>query len=170
MYQQQVKKVGWSIGSIIMICSHFHMETLLGTNISSRFSGLLSRWSSFGKRGQLEGKSCWSFNVNHGRSSPQKAFYRARVVSTWHVFVLFSSGVFPRNRKRRFVPHPGWNGEKNGLSPLLGCFVCWEIFCFWAGKNDQQQSWVVNFRHWKQSGLGISRKIEIHDFPQQLHL
>ena len=38
------------IGSSIMICSHFRIKTLLGTNISSLLKGRLSRWFSFGKR------------------------------------------------------------------------------------------------------------------------
>ena len=71
---------------------------------------------------------------------------------------FFSSGVFPEKTasgdlSRILVE----NGEKKCLSPLLGCFVEGS-FAFWARKNGQQQSGVVNFRHWKQSGLGSKSK------------
>ena len=58
--------------------------------------------------------------------------------------------------------------KKKCLSPLLGCFIE-GLFVFGRKKRPTTKR-GGKLAKMKQSGLGISRKIEIHDFLQQLHL
>lgn len=83
-------------------------------------------------------------------------------------FCPFFPGAFPRNCKRRFVRIlVCLNGEKKCLSPLLGCFIE-GLFVFGPEKTANKRGGKL--AKMKQSGLGSPRKIEIHDFLQQLHL